>query len=192
MLRWYAVRAKFGEITWAEANLAAQRFDVFSPFKIERVVDRRCVVESRRRLFEPYLFAAFDRDEPEQRWRRINSTRGVERLLPLHLELPTPLPAGCVEAWRRRAEAGEFTTELRLEALAYLRGDPVPVVEGTYAGHVGAFVEQRGRNARLMMKIVGGAPVPVDVPIECIVRRPVALARTSYLRQLVANEPIRY
>lgn len=173
-----------------------QGFEIFSPSRVERVVDRGRAEERRQRLFEPYLFVAFDRDEPAQRWRRINSTRGVERLLPLHLEMPVPLPSsgpGSVDGWRLRIEGGEFTTELRLEVLGYLRGESVPVVAGTYAGHVGTFVEQRGRSARLMMRVVGGAPVPVAVPIECVARRRApTLCRRSPLRRLVANEPIRF
>jgi len=171
MRRWYVAKHLPAMGPLARQQLGAQGFETFAPCQIERIVERGRVTESKQAIFAPYMFVAFDRDDLGTRWQRINNTRGVKRLLPLHCIEPLPMPIGCVEGWQERVSAGEFTEEVIIDSLlGYLPGDFVRVIDGTYAGHVGSFRHQQGRAVQLMMRVLGNSPVPVTVDIGMVQR----------------------
>jgi transcriptional antiterminator RfaH len=191
MRRWYAAKSKFNETYRAERELQRSGFEVFCPRLVDRVVDRGKVVEQQTFAFAPYLFVALSLlTDP---WERVNATRGVQRLMPLHCERPEPLPVGVIEDLQGLTASGFYSREVLIDVLlGYAPGDDVAVVGGTYEGHKGKFLEQRGRMIRLMMLVLGGVPVPVTVPVEQVEwpqrlkeMPKVVLSRTSYLRQHV-------
>ncbi len=95
MKRWYLVHAKTRRETVAEAHLARQGFETFLP-KEKRVVRHARRSETKlTALFPGYLFVAFD--PQADRWRPIDSTAGVVRLV-RQSERPTAAPNGLVEA----------------------------------------------------------------------------------------------
>jgi len=75
--------------------------------------NRRVVVE--RPVFHGYLFVKFDLSG--WRWRAINSTQGIIRLLPMGSEEPVALPRGFVEALQSRNVAVPVITKV-LETFA--------------------------------------------------------------------------
>lgn len=76
---WYVVQIKPNAEAIAKRNLLRQGLNVFAPF--EDVTTRKAnkLVEVRRPLFSGYLFVRFD--SQFVRWRTVNSTVGVNRLV---------------------------------------------------------------------------------------------------------------
>lgn len=94
-LRWYVAQTRARQERLALMNLEAQKFEVFLPqiLKTTRHARRHRLVKSA--VFPGYLFVRLDPDQ--HRWRSVNGTIGVSRLLTAN-ERPTPAPIGVVEA----------------------------------------------------------------------------------------------
>ena len=166
--RWYVARTHPGQEATALTHLQRQGFVAFNPRTTESVViagrERRVTMA----LFPSYIFVEFDISEPAQRWRSVNGTRGIVRLLPQHLETPMPVPDGFVPALQARIEAGEFTrNDGRAMLLGYARGDVVPIRDGTLQGLSGTFDAQVAGTVYLLMQIMG-RPQRVGVPVDCV------------------------
>jgi hypothetical protein len=90
--RWCVARIHNHASTgYAAKNLKDQHFETFMPTVRHRVFSRGRVHEVDKPLFGGYLFIALDLSD--WYWRKVNSTRGVIHLLPMHAEEPVP-PAG--------------------------------------------------------------------------------------------------
>jgi transcriptional antiterminator RfaH len=156
--RWYVAQVHPQQEHIAKLNLEQQGFDVFLPLATRRVFIRNTAIEQSMPLFGPYLFVGFDIDV--DRWRPVNSTRGVVRLLPKHLEEPLALPVGVVERWRERMAEGEFRAR---DVLGLLVGDLVVVSGGIWRDHAGRFAGVSASGAlRLIMELLG-RPVVAQV-----------------------------
>jgi transcriptional antiterminator RfaH len=115
-------------------NLSRQGFKAYLPQYIKRHMVKGQVEKSVAPLFPGYLFIAVDL--ACQRWRAINSTFGIQRLIS-HGETPTPVPSGVVESLIARHDEGGF---VRLEPQRrLLKGDAVRVLEGAFANCLGLF-----------------------------------------------------
>ncbi len=93
--RWYVVHTQPNAEARAKVNLENQDFETFLPKRVKTVTHarrRRTIAVS---FFPRYLFVRLDVDH--QRWRSVNGTIGVARLL-THNDRPQPVQAGIVEA----------------------------------------------------------------------------------------------
>ena len=88
-LAWYCCHTSDG--AQAFRNLTDQHFPVFWP-RYWELANGKPVTRS---LFGPYLFPAFDRQDPS--WRTIPNTRGVRRLISLHSEYPLTVPLAALQ-----------------------------------------------------------------------------------------------
>ena len=135
----------------AAMQLEAQSFRVFLPYVGRTVRHARQTRAVRKAAFPGYLFVALDlrRD----RWRSINGTIGVSRLITAGDGAPLPVPDGVVEtlfAYLDESGACRFDRDLVV-------GQTVRVIAGPLAEAMGRLVRLDGRGrVQVLMEILGG------------------------------------
>lgn len=144
--QWFAAQLKPNGLTEAERNLARQGFEFFCPSQIETRRRRGRLADVRRPLFPGYLFIRF---VPEAgHWRRINSTRGLTRLVQTDPRRPTPLPDALIEGIRARCdEDGMLGPDRGLAP-----GDRIRVIAGPFADVVGR-IERMSEDDRIRVML---------------------------------------
>lgn len=161
---WYLVHCKPNGEQMALRNLENQGFTTFLP--LQKLTNRKGNgFQTRiRPLFPGYMFVAQDPDAGQ--WRKINSTRGVARLVCLAAG-PTPLPLFIMDQLFERCDAeGVFQQSVNL-----ITGDNVKISQGPFSGMIGKIIEiepsQRvhllldflGRKSRLAIDSRGVTPI---------------------------------
>jgi transcriptional antiterminator RfaH len=132
--RWYVVQAQPHGEAKAVWHLGRQGFETYLPRYEKRRRHARRIEMVAAPLFPRYLFVAIDM--ASQRWRSINSTIGVSRLV-CNGEEPAPLAERIVEGLRRREDGQGF---VRLEARPrFAIGEQVRIVDGIFASCLGLF-----------------------------------------------------
>jgi transcription antitermination factor NusG len=111
--RWYVAYCRPHMEVTAEVHLNEQGFETYFPrYRKQRRHARRTETVSVP-LFSRYLFVGID-DLNVHRWRAINSTCGITRLICDSDDRPTLVPVGVVEALKNREDAdGYFNPGLR-------------------------------------------------------------------------------
>lgn len=166
---WYVGQTRSGLGPWAEKNLTNQPefvYEVYAP---------RILGEDGRtgeNLFTRYVMIRMV--PTREAFSCVNSTRGMNKLLPLHSETPLSLPRGYVDDLRSRV--GELG---RLDAAEevtydYARSQMIEVTSGPWVGQVGSYDYRKKGLAMLMMRMMGRQ---VTVPVPLANTRP--LARTA-------------
>lgn len=145
----------------AARQLTNQGFPVFVPRCWKSRRHARRIETVSRPLFPRYIFTVVDRTR--DRWRSINGTIGVDRLL-MNGGEPQPVPQGLVEALIFAADAEgnvNFKFDLR-------EGQRVKVTAGPFANLIGTLekLDERGR-VRVLLELMG-ATVPVALPAHLI------------------------
>jgi transcriptional antiterminator RfaH len=131
---WYVVQTHPHAEAKAASHLERQGYSIYLPRYLKRRRHARRVEIVPAPLFPRYLFVAID--VLTQRWRSIQSTIGVARLV-CSGEEPAVLPAAVVnELWTRQNEAGFIQLDLRPR---FSSGDKIRVVEGVFAASLGLF-----------------------------------------------------
>jgi len=156
--QWYVVQTQVNSEAKAALNLRRQGFDIYLPRCLKRRRHARKVEITARPLFPRYLFVAIDRTA--QRWRSIQSTFGVARLI-LHGDEPASVPEGVVNAIKAREdENGYIVLNARP---VFTRGDKVRVLAGAFIDNAGLFdgcadrdrvailLEMLGRKVRVLL-----------------------------------------
>lgn len=134
MIRWYAAFTQPQAESGAAQQLRNQGFEVFLPLcrRVRRHARRNETVL--RPLFPRYLFVAIDPER--QRWRSVNGTRGVIRLV-CQGDAPAVVPPGVVERLQVRSGVDSVVP---LDALTALeQGQELLVTAGPFAGHTGRY-----------------------------------------------------
>jgi transcriptional antiterminator RfaH len=127
--RWYVASIKpKGEARAAE-ELDRQGFYSYFPRNRVRRVRRGRVIDGYEPLFRGYILVALDIEGDSDKWRSVNSTKAVNRLLPSG-ESPLPLLDSDVEALRHAERAGYFRSGV------VVPGEKLRVFKGTLAGRV--------------------------------------------------------
>ena len=106
MLRWYVVQTKPNFEIASRDNLRDQGLRVFFPAFRRRVVKGKKVVVKTYPLYPSYLFVEFD--VLVDKWRSINGTRGVVKVLGSTEDNATPLPVGWVEGMLQGLDESGF------------------------------------------------------------------------------------
>jgi|SRR5882757_4822932 len=144
---WYVVQTQANSEAKAAENLRRQGYDIYLPSYLKRRRHARKVDLVVRPLFPRYMFVAIDM--ATQRWRSIQSTSGVSRLV-TNGDEPTAIPQGVMRALRAREDAKGF---IKLDATPSLApGDGVRVLAGAFMDNAGLFdgVEDHDRVAILL------------------------------------------
>jgi len=159
--RWYVVRTQPRRESQAFHHLNNQKFQVFLPrfFKSRR--HARKFESVLAPLFPCYMFAALDL--ARDRWRSINGTYGVDRLL-MRSGIPTPVPHGLVERLAAAVNAdGSVGFGSRLAI-----GQTVCVTAGPFTDLLGELerLDDQGR-VRVLLEIMGGK-ISVSLPEQFV------------------------
>jgi transcriptional antiterminator RfaH len=132
--RWYVVQTQVNGETKAAQNLLRQGYEVYLPRYLKRRRHARKVDFAARPLFPRYMFVAIDM--ATQRWRSIQSTFGVARLV-TNGDDPAAVPEGVVDTLRAREDAKGF---IRLDSKpAFAPGDKVRILTGAFMDSAGLF-----------------------------------------------------
>jgi transcription antitermination factor NusG len=145
----------------AAHHLTNQGFRVFVPrcWKNRRHARRLETVSVP--LFPRYIFTVVDRSR--DRWRSINGTFGVDRLLMSGGE-PQPVPHGLVESFIHAADA-EGNVHF---GFALREGQNVKVIAGPFANLIGSLekLDEKGR-VKVLLELLGGT-IPVALPAHLV------------------------
>ena len=147
---WFVVQLKPNAEAIAKRNLLRQGMQIFAPF--EEVTSRKArkLIQTCKALFPGYLFVSFDQDAV--RWRTVNSTLGVNRLVSFADDRPAQVPLGLISSLMRRCDpAGKLLPPRFLHG-----GDVVRVTNGPFADFIGT-VEQMAPDQRIwvLLDILG-------------------------------------
>jgi transcriptional antiterminator RfaH len=133
-VRWYVVQTQVNGELKAAQNLLRQGFGVYLPRYQKRRRHARKIDIAAKPLFPRYLFVAIDM--ATQRWRSIQSTFGVARLV-CNGDDPAMVPEGVVSALKAREDEKGF---IRLKGKpSFAPGDGVRVLAGAFMDSAGLF-----------------------------------------------------
>ena len=153
---WYAVYAQPHWEWIAQVRLRAQNFLTFLPLHSKTVNHARKRQTVLAPLFPRYLFIVLDLKR--DRWRTINSTRGVTSLV-MHIGLPAPVRRGVVETL---LDSSTSDGEIRF-CSEMAPGSRVRLVTGPFAGQLG-ILRDLGRSGRVRVLIeMMGAHIPTEL-----------------------------
>lgn len=148
--RWYVARTLPQRELHAARQLANQGFRTFVPRYCKNRRHARKVETVSVPLFPRYIFVVVDR--ARDRWRSINGTFGVDRLLMYGGE-PRPVPEGVAENLIEATdEDGNVSFNFHLK-----EGQVVKITAGPFAELVGQLerLDENGR-VRVLLEILGG------------------------------------
>jgi len=146
--RWYCAQTQPRREILASRHLAAQGFRAFLPQIAKTVRHARKVQTVRAALFPRYLFVALDPDQ--DRWRPVNGTIGVSRLLTAN-GFPTAVPDGVVEALLACQDPAGTVR------FSFEEGQAVRVVAGPFSDMIGLIERLDGNGrVRVLLDIMGG------------------------------------
>lgn len=133
--RWFLVNAQTGRESLAEQHLRRQTYETFLPRAVRTIGKGHRARRTIASYFPGYLFVRLDLSV--QRWRPIDSTIGVMRIVKVG-ERPSPAPVGLVEGIRDLVGPSGLYEPAPQDLSV---GDQVKVVHGPFAAHL-AVVER--------------------------------------------------
>ena len=161
--RWYVAQTHPRAETKASLHLSRQQFESYLPVYLKKRRHARRLETIAAPLYPGYIFVAIDMEL--QRWRAIQSTFGVSRIV-CHGDQPAPVADGVVEELQRRQDDSGY---IRLERrVRFNRGDKVRVAGGVFTEFLGLYegVDERERIAILLDML--GRKVRVLLPSELV------------------------
>lgn len=130
---WHVAQTQSRREALAATELAKQGFEVYVPRYVKKVRHARRIMDVATPLFPGYLFVGFGQ---QARWRNINGTVGVIRLM-MAGERPAPLGKSIVEGLMAR---GDEMGYIKLQSRDIFQpGDVVRVCHGSFAQALGLF-----------------------------------------------------
>ena len=159
--RWYVARTLPQRELHAARQLNNQGFRTFVPRYWKNRRHARKVETISAPLFPRYIFVIVD--QTKDRWRSINGTLGVDRLLTYGGE-PQPVPGGVVENLLAAGDAqGNISFGFHLK-----EGQAIKIMSGPFAELVGELERlDEGGRVRVLLEILGGK-VRVGLPQELV------------------------
>jgi len=159
--RWYVAMTRPRKERVAEENLKRQEFRCFLPLHTVTTRHARKFATKAVPAFLGYIFVIISVEQ--QRWRSVNGTIGVARLLTAN-DKPVPVAPGVVETLVKSSDAkGALLFEPPLSA-----GDKVRLRSGPFADALGVLqrLDGAGRVA-LMLDLVNGR-IRLSAPRELV------------------------
>ncbi len=154
---WFVVQTQPRAETKAKRHLSDQGFAPYLPVYRRRVRHARRSEVVLRPLFPNYLFVRLD--PTLHRWRSINGTVGVRRLL-TDGDTPKRVPDRVVdEIVAREDEAGA----VKLAPPPLAAGQAVRLLDGAFADLTGLFQEMRDEDRAVLLISLFGRKVRVEV-----------------------------
>jgi transcriptional antiterminator RfaH len=147
---WFLVQLKPNCEAIAKRNLVRQGIETFAPFEEVTVRKGRKLIQIHRAVFHGYMFVSIGSDF--FRWRAVNSTVGVSRLVSFAEGQPAQVPFELISSLMRRCDsAGKLLPPLQFHC-----GDTVQVTHGPFANFI-ATVEHvaQGKRIWVLLDILG-------------------------------------
>lgn len=150
-MSWYVVQTQPNAERKAVFNLNRQGYQTYLPQYLRRRRHARRVEHVKSPLFPRYLFVAID--AASQRWRPIQSTVGVSRLI-CNGDTPATIPARIVEQLRGREDSqGCIGLEMRP---MFSSGDTVRIQDGIFESCLGLFEGMTdGERVAILLDLLG-------------------------------------
>ncbi len=149
--RWYVATTLPRKERLAEANLATQNYRSFLPIHVETQRHARQFRTVLAPVFPRYIFVVLD--VSRQRWRSVNGTLGVQRLI-TDGERPLAVAPGVVETLVQSSDQ-RGALIYRADDLAI--GDRVKLVAGPFAGSLGILQRLDGAGrVQVLLELLGG------------------------------------
>jgi transcriptional antiterminator RfaH len=160
---WYVVQTQVNAEAKAARNLARQGFEIYLPRYLKRRSHARKIEKIAAPLFPRYLFVRIDM--ATQRWRSIQSTFGVARLV---CNGPDPAPVaqqilGLLRA--REDESGYVKLDQRPK---FALGEKVRVLAGAFAENLGLFDGLADRDRIAILLDLLGRKVRVSIAADLV------------------------
>ncbi len=161
--RWYAVQTHPNAERKARDHLNRQGYSTYLPHYLRRRRHARKTELVPAALFPRYLFVAIDM--ASQRWRSIQSTIGVCRLV-CHGDEPAAVSEQVIAQLRAREDEGGFVRfDFRHR---FAPGDQVRVIEGAFEATLGLFDRMSGDQRVAVLLDLLGRKVRVVLDAEMI------------------------
>jgi transcriptional antiterminator RfaH len=161
--RWYVVQTLPCAEHKAVAHLGRQGFESYLPQYLKKRRHARRIETVAAPLFPRYLFVAVD--IAAQRWRSIQSTIGVARLV-CNGDAPAPVPDAVLTAIKEREDECGFVRLERQPLFAV--GDSIRVVDGVFAAHLGLFEGMTDNERVTILLELLGRKVRVVLNADCV------------------------
>lgn len=161
--QWFVVQTQVNCEAKAAQNLVRQGFEVYLPRYLKRRRHARKIDFTAKPLFPRYMFVAIDL--ATQRWRSIQSTFGVSRLVS-NGDRPAGVPDGVVSSLRRREDGNGF---VKLEhGPVFSRGDKVRVMAGAFVDSIALFEGACDRDRVSVLLDLLGQKVRVSLDMDMV------------------------
>jgi transcription antitermination factor NusG len=160
--RWYVAMTLPHKERYAGANLAHQGIRHFLPLQLVTTRHARKFHTSLAPVFPRYLFVVLAIER--QRWRGINGTLGVQRLVG-DAKAPWPVPPGIVETLLLSSDS---SGRLLGEAQSLRPGDKVRLLRGPFASRIGVLLQLSSSDRVQILLDIVGAPFRVNAPRDAI------------------------
>ncbi|MDE5453002.1 transcriptional activator RfaH [Bradyrhizobium sp. CSA112] len=160
---WYVVQTQINAEAKAARNLVRQGFEVYLPRYLKRRSHARKIEKVAAPLFPRYLFVRIDMTT--QRWRSVQSTFGVSRLV-LNGSGPAPVAQQVLDLLQTREnENGYVKLDQRPK---FARGEKVRVLAGAFAENLGLFDGQADRDRIAILLDLLGRKVRVSIEADMV------------------------
>lgn len=161
---WFVIQTKSNREAKAAYHLERQGFKFYLPRYLKRRSHARKIEIVPAPLFPGYMFVAVDL--ATQRWRAIQSTVGVLRLVTNGNE-PAPVPTEIIRAIREREDDKGFVSLDRTPA--FRRGDKVRILAGAFMDLAGLFDGLADRERVAILLDLLGRKVRVMLDADMVV-----------------------
>lgn len=160
---WYVAQTLHHREMRAAHELEAQGFGAFVPLYLKRRSHARRMTLGPAPLFPNYLFVSFD--PTRQRWRCVNGTIGVARLI-MGIEGPARVTPGIVEGlMASRDDKGFIALPKRPN---FVRGEAVRITAGVFAAGLGLFEDFSDQDRVAVLLDLLGRKVRVVLGEDCV------------------------
>jgi transcriptional antiterminator RfaH len=160
--RWYVAMTAPRKERLAATQLDNQRYRSFLPLQLETRRHAHKFATVLAPVFPRYIFVILDLER--QRWRSVNGTFGVQRLI-TDGERPLAVAPGVVETL---VQSSDQRGALIYEADELAIGDQVRLVSGPFAGSLGILQRLDGAGrVQILLALLGG-PVKVTAAREMV------------------------
>jgi transcriptional antiterminator RfaH len=160
---WYVVQTQINAEAKAARNLVRQGFEIYLPRYLKRRSHARKIEKVASPLFPRYMFVQIDL--AAQRWRSIQSTFGVSRLV-LNGPDPARVAPEVISSLRGREDSVGY---VRLDPQPkFALGEKVRVLSGVFAENLGLFDGMADRDRVAILLELLGRKVRVSIEAELI------------------------
>jgi transcriptional antiterminator RfaH len=160
---WYVVQTQINAEAKAARNLLRQGFEIYLPRYLKRRSHARKIEKVAAPLFPRYMFVNID--IATQRWRSVQSTYGVSRLV-LNGSDPSPVAGAIIDQLKAREDANGFVKLDQRPKFAI--GEKVRVVAGVFAENLGLFDGMADRDRVAILLELLGRKVRVSIEVDMV------------------------